>query len=132
MLSSSINNNRQGPPQIFQVADATWAAILFVSSHNVPVPLADFFWCSAVVMIFFANLAVITSPSIHYPVEHYMLAGTYLSFTNIMACRAFRGIALGQLEDDTPHVGLTSTKINAAFQLEPLPHPTDPHGRRAA
>ncbi|KZP26067.1 hypothetical protein FIBSPDRAFT_1041121 [Athelia psychrophila] len=75
----------------------------------------------AVVMSFFANLAVITSPSIHYPVEHYMLAGTYLSFTNIMACRAFRGIALRQLEDDTPHAGLTSTKINAAFQLEPLP-----------
>lgn len=52
-----------------------------------------------------------------------MLAGTYLSFTNTMACRAFRTIALGQLEKHITEVGLTSTNINAALQLEPLPSP---------
>lgn len=63
-------------------------------------------------------MAVMVTPLINSSFEHFMLSGMYLSFTNIMACRAFRGIALGQLNNNI-QIDLTSTMIDAAFQLDP-------------
>ncbi|KZP14265.1 hypothetical protein FIBSPDRAFT_1048909 [Athelia psychrophila] len=75
----------------------------------------------AATVFFFANLAIITSPSIHYSSLHYDLVGIYLGFTNIMACLVFRGVALGQIEKTPTQLGLTSTAINVAFQMDVLP-----------
>lgn len=45
----------------------------------------------------------------------YILTPAYAVLTNIMACRVFRGVALGNIEDSV----LTTTRIAAAFQLAP-------------
>lgn len=82
---------------------------------------------SAVVMFFFAELAVMISPLIRVPNQHYLLSTTYISFANIMACRVFRGVALGRLESNSTQVGLTSTNIHDVFGLlEAKPPPVAP------
>ncbi|KZP32784.1 hypothetical protein FIBSPDRAFT_848036 [Athelia psychrophila] len=77
----------------------------------------------ATTVFFLANLAVITFPSNHYSWLRYGLIGLYLGFTNMMACLVFRGVALGQMENRPTQLGLTSTAINVAFQMEALPSP---------
>ncbi|KZP19059.1 hypothetical protein FIBSPDRAFT_1045805 [Athelia psychrophila] len=75
------------------------------------------------VVFFFANLVFVASPSIHYNWLRYDLTGVYLGVTNIMACLVFRGVALGQMDDTSTQLGLTSTAINGAFQTDVLPLP---------
>ncbi|KZP32790.1 hypothetical protein FIBSPDRAFT_433549 [Athelia psychrophila] len=77
----------------------------------------------AATLLFFANLVVSTSPLIHQSWLHYNLTGLYLGFTNMMACLVFRSVALGQMENRPTQLGLTSTAINVAFQMEALPLP---------
>ncbi|KZP25921.1 hypothetical protein FIBSPDRAFT_855201, partial [Athelia psychrophila] len=77
----------------------------------------------ATTVFFFANSVMITSPSIHYNWLRYDLIGLYLGFTNMMACLIFRGVALGQVENTPTQLGLTSTAINVAFQMDVLPLP---------
>ncbi|KZP06559.1 hypothetical protein FIBSPDRAFT_902716 [Athelia psychrophila] len=77
----------------------------------------------ATTVFFFANLALMTSPSIHYNWLRYELVGLYPGFTNMMACLIFRGVALGQVENTPTQLGLTSTAINVAFQMDVLPLP---------
>ncbi|KZP10990.1 hypothetical protein FIBSPDRAFT_1051012 [Athelia psychrophila] len=64
-----------------------------------------------------ANLALMVSPASR-PVRHSILT-MYIGFTNIMACRVFRGVALGMIERSPTR--LNSMKIAAAFQLCPAP-----------
>ncbi|KZP20291.1 hypothetical protein FIBSPDRAFT_1044937 [Athelia psychrophila] len=74
----------------------------------------------AIIMSFWVNLAVMLSPLIHAGF-HYVLNTPYMVFTNIMACRVFRGVALGMLETSpTTDAGLSSTRIAAAFEAVPL------------
>ncbi|KZP18042.1 hypothetical protein FIBSPDRAFT_864162, partial [Athelia psychrophila] len=40
-----------------------------------------------------------------------------------MACLVFRGVALGQMENTSTQLGLTSTAINVAFQMDARPLP---------
>ncbi|KZP32783.1 hypothetical protein FIBSPDRAFT_1012773 [Athelia psychrophila] len=77
----------------------------------------------ATTVFFFANLAMITFPSVHYNWLRYDFIGLYLGFTNMMACLIFRGVALGQIEKTPTQLGLTSTAINVAFQMDVLPLP---------
>ncbi|KZP32802.1 hypothetical protein FIBSPDRAFT_943790 [Athelia psychrophila] len=77
----------------------------------------------ATTVFFFANLATMTSPSIHYNWLHYNRIGICLGFSNMMACLVFRGVALGQIEKKPTQLGLTSTAINVAFQTDVLPLP---------
>ena len=56
--------------------------------------------CSATILFFFLNLATMESSPVG-PVMRYSLVNAYIVFTNIMACRVFRGIALGGMEDKT-------------------------------
>ncbi|KZP04023.1 hypothetical protein FIBSPDRAFT_1054944 [Athelia psychrophila] len=82
----------------------------------------------AVLLFFWGNLAVMVSPLI--PAKyHYTLNTTYMAFTNIMAAKVFRGVALGMLESSPTTAGLSSTRIAAAFELFPVPAP--PLGRGA-
>ncbi|KZP25352.1 hypothetical protein FIBSPDRAFT_388354 [Athelia psychrophila] len=62
------------------------------------------------------NLVLMLSPA--PPAARYSLVTMYIGFTNIMACRVFRGVALGMMER-SPTM-LNSTEIAAAFQLCPL------------
>ncbi|KZP05148.1 hypothetical protein FIBSPDRAFT_1052649 [Athelia psychrophila] len=75
----------------------------------------------AIILFFWVNFAVAVSPLI--PVSsHYVLNTPYIMFTNVMACRVFRGVALGMLEKSpTIAAGLSSTRIAAAFELAPVP-----------
>ncbi|KZP25926.1 hypothetical protein FIBSPDRAFT_855214, partial [Athelia psychrophila] len=77
----------------------------------------------ATTVVFFANSLMITSPSTHYNLLRYDLISLYLGFTNMMACLIFRGVALGQVENTPTQLGLTSTAINVAFQMDVLPLP---------
>ncbi|KZP07903.1 hypothetical protein FIBSPDRAFT_1052717 [Athelia psychrophila] len=70
----------------------------------------------ATTVFFFVNLATMTSPS-NYNWLHYNRIRLCLGFTNMMACFVFRGVALGQIEKTPTQHGLTSTAINAAFQM---------------
>ncbi|KZP32791.1 hypothetical protein FIBSPDRAFT_1012776 [Athelia psychrophila] len=77
----------------------------------------------ATTVLFFVNLMMVASPTIHLSWLRYNLTGLYLGFTNMMACLVFRGVALGQMENTSTQLGLTSTAINVAFQMEVLPLP---------
>ncbi|KZP22070.1 hypothetical protein FIBSPDRAFT_1043780 [Athelia psychrophila] len=70
------------------------------------------------IVFFFANLVIVASPSIHYNWPRYDITGLYLGFTNMMACLVFRGVALGQMENTSTQLGLTSTAINVALQTD--------------
>lgn len=52
--------------------------------------------------------------------QRFILITSYAGFQNIMACRVFRGVALGMIQTDNS-CGLNSTEIAVAIQLEPLP-----------
>lgn len=68
--------------------------------------------------ILFFTLTTIFSPLVPRN-QRFILITSYVGFTNIMACRVFRGVALGMIyTEDSP--GLTSTRIDAAIQLAPL------------
>ncbi|KZP07989.1 hypothetical protein FIBSPDRAFT_1052653 [Athelia psychrophila] len=74
----------------------------------------------AIIFSFWVNLAVMVSPLV--PVSsHHLLNTPYIAFTNIMACRVFRGVALGMLEKSLTSAGLSSTRIAAAFELALVP-----------
>ncbi|KZP07856.1 hypothetical protein FIBSPDRAFT_901729 [Athelia psychrophila] len=73
----------------------------------------------AIILFFWVHFAVMVSPLV--PVNfHYLLNTTYMAFTNLMACRVFRGVALGMLETSSGTVtDLSSTRIAAAFNAVP-------------
>lgn len=76
----------------------------------------------AIILFFWVNLTVAVSPLIP-ATSHYVLDTPYLTFTSIMACKVFRGVALGVLEESpsTAKLGLSTTSIAAAFELAPVP-----------
>ncbi|KZP14279.1 hypothetical protein FIBSPDRAFT_1048841 [Athelia psychrophila] len=82
----------------------------------------------AIILFFWVNLAIVVSPLIPAS-SHYALNTAYFAFTNIMACRVFRGVALGVLEKSPTSAGLSSTRIGAAFELASVP--AVPSGRSA-
>ena len=54
----------------------------------------------------------------------YLFVTPTVTFQNMMACRVFRGVALGMMNDSASmNFGLTSTRIAAAFDgpSDPLP-----------
>ncbi|KZP11645.1 hypothetical protein FIBSPDRAFT_962052 [Athelia psychrophila] len=53
----------------------------------------------------------------------YMLASLYGGYTNMMACRVFRGVAIGTVHMEAPSTGLFSTRIAAALELGLLSQP---------
>ena len=69
-----------------------------------------------------ANLAVMCAPGVP-PASRFVFTPFYSGFTNMMAARVFRGVALGLLEGSP---GLTTTRIAAALhpdggvELKPL------------
>ncbi|KZP25787.1 hypothetical protein FIBSPDRAFT_949899 [Athelia psychrophila] len=71
---------------------------------------------TAIILFFFVNLIMIKSPLVP-PVMHYALVNTYIAFTNIMACKIFRGTAL---MDDNPTTWNTE-RIQAALEIH-APH----------
>ncbi|KZP33552.1 hypothetical protein FIBSPDRAFT_943344 [Athelia psychrophila] len=76
----------------------------------------------ATILVFIFNLIVIWSPFVPLslgPGAHYIVFTIYNAFTNIMACRVFRGVALGMMHFEES--SLSTTVIDAAFQLQPLP-----------
>ncbi|KZP07980.1 hypothetical protein FIBSPDRAFT_874920 [Athelia psychrophila] len=74
----------------------------------------------AIILFFWVHLIVKTSPLV--PASfHNVLVTAYITFTNIMACRVFRGVALGVLETSAASSGLSTTQIVAAFELVPVP-----------
>ncbi|KZP04535.1 hypothetical protein FIBSPDRAFT_968057 [Athelia psychrophila] len=73
----------------------------------------------AIILFFWVNVAVMVSPRI--PASyHFVLSTPYMMFTNVMACRVFRGVALGMLEESPTAPGLSSTRIAIAFELTPV------------
>ncbi|KZP26797.1 hypothetical protein FIBSPDRAFT_819071 [Athelia psychrophila] len=72
-----------------------------------------------VIVFFIANMVVMVSPLIP-TADHFITAMVLSGFTNIMACRVFRGVALGMMEDH-PATGLSTTRIAAAMQLDTFP-----------
>ncbi|KZP13637.1 hypothetical protein FIBSPDRAFT_960426 [Athelia psychrophila] len=72
----------------------------------------------ASILLFFANLPIMLVPRVPESFR-YIMVTEYISIVNIMACRVFRGAVLGHMINSTPD-GLTTTRINAAFQSEPL------------
>ncbi|KZP11882.1 hypothetical protein FIBSPDRAFT_1050419 [Athelia psychrophila] len=77
----------------------------------------------ATTVLFFVNLATMTSPSLQYNWLHYNRIGLCLGFSNMMACLVFRGVALGQMENAPTQFGLTSTAINGALKTDVPPLP---------
>ncbi|KZP07357.1 hypothetical protein FIBSPDRAFT_939567 [Athelia psychrophila] len=65
------------------------------------------------ILFFLINFAIICSPPTPTGAE-YLIAIVYIAFTNMMACRVFRGVALGRMHVEV--AGLTSTRIAAVFQ----------------
>ncbi|KZP31072.1 hypothetical protein FIBSPDRAFT_814412 [Athelia psychrophila] len=74
----------------------------------------------AIIIFFWVNLIVSDSPLIP-ATSHDVLTTAYVTFTNIMACRVFRGVALGMLETSPTSSGLSTTQIAGAFELAPVP-----------
>ncbi|KZP26570.1 hypothetical protein FIBSPDRAFT_854614 [Athelia psychrophila] len=46
-------------------------------------------------------------------IQKYTLVNTYVTFTNIMACRVFRGVALGMLVDSNTVLSMGSIRVAA-------------------
>ncbi|KZP10227.1 hypothetical protein FIBSPDRAFT_963309 [Athelia psychrophila] len=74
----------------------------------------------AILFFFSVILSVMVSPLVPTS-SHYALNTSYMAFTNIMACRVFRGVAPGMMEYSPATAGLSSTRIAAAFELSPAP-----------
>ncbi|KZP05103.1 hypothetical protein FIBSPDRAFT_1054285 [Athelia psychrophila] len=72
-----------------------------------------------VIVFFIANFVVMLSPLIPTG-DHFLTAMILGAFTNMMACRVFRGVALGMMEDH-PTTGLSTTRIAAAMELDAFP-----------
>ncbi|KZP18870.1 hypothetical protein FIBSPDRAFT_955838 [Athelia psychrophila] len=67
----------------------------------------------ATMVFFFVHLFVMESPLLSN-ILHYSLANAYIAFTNIMACRIFRGITLGMMEDNP--TTWNTARIGAALE----------------
>ncbi|KZP11667.1 hypothetical protein FIBSPDRAFT_962073 [Athelia psychrophila] len=65
------------------------------------------------------HFAILWHPPAHGTM--YLLAALYAGYTNMMACRVFRGVALGLMHMGAAPAGLTSTRIAAAFELALIP-----------
>ncbi|KAF7973491.1 hypothetical protein HWV62_14986 [Athelia sp. TMB] len=70
------------------------------------------------IIAYFVYLGVKTSPALGS--SQIALLSGYIAFTNMMACRVFRGVALGGLEDSPTQLGMSSTRIADVLQLGPL------------
>ncbi|KZP02047.1 hypothetical protein FIBSPDRAFT_970588 [Athelia psychrophila] len=73
---------------------------------------------AAIILFFFVNLATMCSPLVPV-IMHYSLVNTYIAFTNLMACRIFRGIALGMMQDNPS--SWNTARISAALEAH-APH----------
>lgn len=73
---------------------------------------------SAIMLFFFFNLFMMESPSVP-TVLHYAFVNTYIAFTNLMACKIFRGISLGILINDP--TSWNTARINAVLESH-APH----------
>ncbi|KZP05150.1 hypothetical protein FIBSPDRAFT_940636 [Athelia psychrophila] len=82
----------------------------------------------AIILYFWVTFAVSVAPRIPAS-SHSLLTASCMAFTNLMACKVFRGVALGMLEESSTTSGLSSTRIAAAFALAPFI--ADPSGRGA-
>lgn len=74
---------------------------------------------SATLLFFVAALVAISSPLVP-ATTRVIFRAFYIGFTNIMACTVFRGVALGMMQTENASFGLSSTRVAAAFRLEPL------------
>lgn len=70
------------------------------------------------IIAYFVYLGVKASPALGS--SQIALLSGYIAFTNMMACRVFRGVALGGLEDSPTQLGMSSTRIADVLQLGPL------------
>lgn len=121
-LSRCGISHRQGSIQLVPISSAKRPNVLPVSSHNHAYTSRTLTDRSSVAnVLFWANFAVMVSPAIKYHWLHYELTGLYLGFTNMMACRVFRGVALGQMEDNATQVGMSTTAVDAALRMDLLP-----------
>lgn len=73
---------------------------------------------AGIILLFFVNLAMMYSPLVP-AILHYSLVNTYIAFTNLMACKIFRGIALGMMQDNPS--GWNTARIEAALDSD-APH----------
>ncbi|KZP33070.1 hypothetical protein FIBSPDRAFT_1036230 [Athelia psychrophila] len=73
---------------------------------------------AAIILFFFVNLAMMCSPLVPV-IMHYSLINTYIAFTNLMACKIFRGIALGMMQDNPS--SWNTARISAALEAH-APH----------
>ncbi|KZP10269.1 hypothetical protein FIBSPDRAFT_1051428 [Athelia psychrophila] len=73
-------------------------------------------------LYFFLSFAIIWIPFAP-PGGQFILVTAHIGFTNIMACRVFRGVALGMIHMEHLPNGLTSTAIANAFQLDTITVP---------
>lgn len=64
-----------------------------------------------------AFLAMLVSPA--PDTVRYALVPVYICLNNIMACCVFRGVALGMIERSPTVMGLTTTRLAAAFEMRP-------------
>lgn len=71
---------------------------------------------SSTFVFFFVTLAVVWIP-LASPGGELVFITTHIGFTNLMACRVFRGVALGMIYMEPHPNGLTTTRIANAFQL---------------
>lgn len=56
------------------------------------------------------------------PIDYrFMFLNAVSALANIMACRVFRGVALGTMAARDMPSGLSTTRIDAALELHPLP-----------
>lgn len=117
-LSPVFSREGRRPVQSFTLTSAGRTIILLVSykrvlSHS-SFELSDVcLWYSSTILFFLINFAIICSPPTPTGAE-YLIAIVYIAFTNMMACRVFRGVALGRMHVEV--AGLTSTRIAAVFQ----------------
>ncbi|KZP29607.1 hypothetical protein FIBSPDRAFT_946849 [Athelia psychrophila] len=98
-LLDSGNGAEQGPLPHIALARAVRLAVLRVSP-------------SAIILFFFMNLIYMASPLVP-EIQKYTLVNTYVTFTNIMACRVFRGVALGMLVDSNTVISMGSIRVTA-------------------
>ncbi|KZP14567.1 hypothetical protein FIBSPDRAFT_959527 [Athelia psychrophila] len=69
----------------------------------------------ATILFFFINLALVLTPAVP-AVLRYILVPPYVSFTNVMTCRVFRGLKLGTIQDED-RVGVSTRGIEVAFGI---------------
>lgn len=116
-----VSGQRRRTLQTFKVPHAQWADLLSVRLLFLKLIFCILIFPGerrAVIIFFLINLAYMVSPSIPTD-KQYLLVPGFAGFTNIMACRVFRFVALGMMEE-RPNTGLSSTKIAAAMQIDTL------------